>query len=77
MSHILQSDNLAANLLLRQLHAANMLIARMIRTVHAAIDAVIGEIQRRKQHDALPVQLLFNLPRQMEHFFVQIRLITF
>ena len=55
MSHVLERDDFAADFLLRQLLAANVLVLRVIRAIDAAVDAVIRQIQRREQHDALPV----------------------
>ena len=44
MSHILQGSHFADNIFLGQFFACDMFILVMIRTVHAAIDAIIGEI---------------------------------
>ena len=70
MPHILQSCYLSDDFLLCQLFSADVLIFRMVRTVYTAVDAVIGEIQRRKHYNAVAVKILFNLLCQRVNFFV-------
>ena len=67
MPHILQRDDLAANLILRKLLAANLSILRMVGTVDAAVYAIVREIQRRKKHDALAVKLFLDLLGKRKH----------
>ena len=61
VSHILQSDDLLFNLLLSELVARNGLVLLMIGAVSAAVDAVIGEIERGEHDDAVAVELLLDL----------------
>ena len=56
VAHILQSDNLFANLFLGQLAAGNVLILVMIGTVETSVDTVVGQIQGGKNHDAVAVK---------------------
>ena len=42
VAHILQGDDLPADLVLGQLLSGDVLIFQMIRTVHAAVDAIVG-----------------------------------
>ena len=65
VSHILQGDYFLADFVLSQLLAADMLIFQMIRAVQAAIDAVVGKVQRRKQHNAVAVVVFLDLPCQV------------
>ena len=77
MPHILEGDDFPRDLFLRQLFARNVLVSLVIRAVNATVDAVIGEIQRRKHHDPVAVKLLFDFPRQRLHFFILVRKVTF
>ena len=61
VSHILQRDDLLFNLLLSELVARNGLVLLMIGAVSAAVDAVIGEIERGEHDDAVAVELLLDL----------------
>ena len=70
MSHILQRHNLPADFILCQLLPWDMLVLGVVGTVHTPVDAVIGQVQRRKQHDAVSVEILFNLLRQLINFLV-------
>ena len=54
--HVLQGRHLADDFLLRQLFARNVLVLQVVGTVDAAVDAVVGEVERRKQHDAVAVE---------------------
>ena len=44
VSHILQCDNLATNLLLRKLTARNCAILRVVWAIDAAVDAVVRQV---------------------------------
>ena len=68
MSHILQGNHLAFDFFLSQLDAGNVFVLHMIRTVHAAIDTVIGEVERGKHDDAVAIEGLFDLLGQLVHF---------
>ena len=72
MPHILQCDDFRANLILRQFFAGDMFILKMVGAVQTAVDAIIGKIQRREHHDAVAVNVLFDLFCQRKdlcHFF--------
>ena len=62
--HILQRNDLGAHLLLRELFAGDVLVFEVIRAVNAAVDAVVGQIQRREHHDAVAVKRLLDLVGQ-------------
>ena len=61
VAHVLQRDDLAADLLLRQLFARDMAVFLMIRAIGAAVYTVVGEVQRCEHHDAVAVELLLDL----------------
>ena len=67
VTQILQCDDLGAHLVLGQLFARNVLVLRVIRAVNAAVDAVVGQIERRKNHDAVAVKRQFDLLGQAVH----------
>ena len=48
----------------------------MIRTVQAAVDAVIREIQRREKHYTVSVVCLLDLFCDLEHFLDAFRIFT-
>ena len=70
VTHILQCDDFPAHFLLRQLFSCNMLVFRMVRAVLTAVNAIVGQIQRRKHYDAVPVKFLLDLFRQLVNFLV-------
>ena len=59
--HVLQRYYFRAYLVLRELLARNRLVLRVIRTVQAPVDAVVREVQRRKQHYPVSVEGLLDL----------------
>ena len=65
--HVLQRDDLAPDLLLRQLLARDGLVRRVVGAVEAAVDAVVGEVERREDHDAVPVERQLDLLRDLVH----------
>ena len=67
VTHILQRDNLAGNLFLRQLFAGDMAVFRVIRTVNTAVYAVIRQIQRRKHNNTVAVERQLDLLGQLIH----------
>ena len=67
MTHILQGNDLASDLFLGKLDAGNVFVFHMIRAVHTAVDAVVGEIERGKHDDAVAVEGLLDLLSQLVH----------
>lgn len=67
VTHILQRDNLAGDLFLRQLFAGDMAVFRVIRTVNTAVYAVIRQIQRRKHNNTVAVERQLDLLGQLIH----------
>ena len=59
--HVLERRHLGGDLRLRQLFARNVLVFQMVGAVDAAVDAVVGEVERRKQHDAVAVERELDL----------------
>ena len=72
MPHILQRNHLAADFVLRELFAADGLVFVVVRTVNAAVYAVIRQVQRREHYDTVAVEFPLDFPREREHFLVQI-----
>ena len=64
VAHVLQRDDFAADFVLRELFARNVFVLKVIRAVDAAVDAVVGEVQRREEDDAVAVEILLDLLRQ-------------
>ena len=77
MPHVLQGDNLAAYLLLREFLAGNGTVLGMIRAIDATVHAIVGKIKRGKHHDAVTIEFLFDFACQMEDALHQSRLVTF
>ena len=48
----------------------------MVRTVYTAVDAVIGQVQRREHDDPVAVECQLDLLRQPEDFLVLFRNLT-
>ena len=65
MAHVLQRDNLGANLVLGELSARNLTILRVVGAIQAPVHAVIRQIQRSEQHDAIAIICLLNVMREL------------
>ena len=76
MSHILKRNYLLPNFLLRQLLSGNVLVFHVVWTVHAAIHAVIRQIQRRKHDDPVSVEILLDLTCQFKDLLHLFRNLT-
>ena len=76
MSHVLKCQNLGANLVLCQLLSGDMLIFCMIRTVNTAIDAIIGQIERRKNDNAVAIKCQLDFLRDFVYFLNLIWIFT-
>ena len=61
VSHVLQRDYFPADLLLAELLSRDMFVLRVIRTVCASVNAVIGQVQRSKHYNTVSVEILFDL----------------
>ena len=77
VSHILKRDHFAGDLLLRKLFPPDVLVLAVIRTVGAAVHAVVRQIQRRKHHNAVAVELLLDLLCQSKNPFLFLRQLAF
>ena len=60
MPHILQSDNFRLYLFLRHLLAEDVFILGVIRAIGAAVDAVVAQVQRRKQDNPVAIVSFFD-----------------
>ena len=67
MPHVLQCDDLGAHLVLRELFAGDVLVFEVIGAVDAAVDAVVGKIQRCEHHDAVAVERQLDLVGELVH----------
>ena len=61
MSHVLKGDDLAPDLVLGELLARDVLVLHVVGAVDAAVDAVVGEVERREHDDAVAVEVLLDL----------------
>ena len=64
VAHVLQGDDLLRDLLLRQLAARDMAVLAVVRTVYAAVHAVVREVERREHDDAVAVKPALDLAGQ-------------
>ena len=77
VSHILQSDDLFADLFLGQLLARDGFVLSVVRTVDTAVHAVVGEIEWREHDDAVAVEMLLDFLAQVENLPDDIRVFAF
>ena len=77
MPHVLQGDNLAAYLLLREFLAGNGTVLGMIRAIDATVHAIVGKVKRGKHHNAVAIEFPFDFTCQMIDALHQFRLVTF
>lgn len=54
--------------------SGNVLVLHVVWTVGTAVDAVVGQVQGRKEYDAVAVEVLLNLLCQSENFLVHFRI---
>ena len=76
VSHVLKGDDLCPHFVLSQLLAGDVFVLQMIRTVQTSVDAVVGQIQRRKKNDAVAVKRQLYLLRDLEHLLYLLRDLT-
>ena len=61
VAHVLQGDDLFLHFLLGQLFPGDVLVLLVVGTVQTAVDAVVGQVQRREDDNAVAVEILFDL----------------
>ena len=76
VAHVLQRDDLVADLVLRELDARDGLVDGMVRAVEAAVDAVVREVERGEEHDAVAVVGQLDLARQVEDALIDRRIVA-
>ncbi|MPM41931.1 hypothetical protein SDC9_88591 [bioreactor metagenome] len=69
VAHILKRNGFALDFGRSQLFARDVLVAHVIGAVNTAVDAVVGEVERREHHDPVAVELFLDRPGQGEHRF--------
>ena len=67
VAHVLQGDDLPGHLLLGQLLTADVLVFGVVGAVDTAVDAVVGQVQGGKQHNAVAVEFQLDLLGQIVH----------
>ena len=77
MTHILQSDDFLSDVLLAQFFSGDGLVLGMVRTVDAAVDAIIGKVQGSEHDDPIAVVLLLDFLGQFLYLAVLLRQIAF
>ncbi|MNF02665.1 hypothetical protein D3C80_2018490 [compost metagenome] len=60
VTQLLQHPDLIRQFLFAQLPPYKILIGMLIAAIFAVIDTIVADIQRRKQDDAVAVDLFFN-----------------
>ena len=76
VAHVLQGHHLRANLLLSQLAPRNLAVLGVIGAIQAAVDTVIGQVERGKQHNPVSVIGLLNLPGQSLDLIIDLGVVT-
>ena len=67
MPHVLKGNDFLRDLFLGQFLAGHMLVLPVIGAVHAAVDAVVGKIERGEEHNAVAVEFLLYLFSEFEN----------
>ena len=70
VSHVLKRRDLGGYFLLRQFFARDMLVFGVIRTVNAAVYAIVGQVKRREHNYSVAVKILLDFFRQPEKLLV-------
>ena len=65
--HILKSYNFAADFVLCELFARHLAVGVVISAVTAGIHALVGQIERRKEYNAVAVNVLFDFHGDAVH----------
>ncbi len=69
-----QDLDLAADLILRQRPSLDLFVACAKRAIGAVVGAKIGHVERRKQHQPRPVDLIFHRACRLEDLAQQLRI---
>ena len=72
VTHVLKCYDFCFDFLLRQSLAEHGLVLGMVRTVGAAVYAVVGKVERREHHYSVAVYLFLEFFCQDEHAFVEV-----
>ena len=64
VAHVLQGDDLGADLFLRELATRDVAVLRVVGAVQAPVHAVVRKVQRREQHDTVAVVGLLDVAGQ-------------
>ena len=75
MAKVLQRNHFTLDFLHRELLAHDVLVLGMIWAVSAAVDAVVGKIQRRKKNDSLAVNMFLHLDGSIENALGDFRIV--
>ena len=76
VAHVLQGDDLGADLLLRELATRDVAVLRVVGAVQAPVHAVVRKVQRSKQHDAVAVVGLLDVAGEPADFGVHLRILA-
>ena len=76
VAHILQRAHFRSDLFLGQFLAGDVLVLGVVWAVNAAIDAVVGQVQRREHDDAVAVEVLLDLLSQRHDLGVFLRIVA-
>ena len=73
VSHVLESHDFRTDFLLGELFPGDMLVHSVIGTVDAAVDTVVGQVEGGKEDDAVAVEGVLDLRRQLVHLLYLFR----
>ena len=67
VTHVLKGDDFLSYLILGELLPGDGLVLSVVRAVDAAVDTVVGEIQRSEHDDPVAVEVFLDLLAQIEY----------
>ena len=76
VTHVLQGHHFAGNFLLGEFLAVDGLVLEVIRAIHAAVHAIVRQIERSEHHDAVSVEFLLDVACQLMDALYQIGFFT-
>ena len=76
VTHVFQGAHFGSDFFLGQLLAGDVLVLGVVWAVNAAIDAVVGQVQRREHDDAVAVEVLLDLLSQRHDLGVFLRIVA-